>query len=206
MSRSVGIDVDGVLADLNSAVCQLVNGRYGLQLTKADITHWDAVAQLAGMSGNQYTRLMDEVWRNWQSIQSEEPNIPSLLKQLHRRGMTVVIITKRSQASIGDVVAWLDHQRMDYDELVVIRDRHKLEYPIDILVDDSPKAAERAGAFAPRQMLLRSQPWNANLPVLPGNVLRVATLRQAVCRVVDEWSVGACYSNSQPTSSSSSSS
>jgi len=182
---NIGIDVDGVLADANAATLPLVERYTGTHIEKDEITHWDYVSDTTGLSVWHFVRLMGQAWQDFENMPIEEPTVANSLTQLMRRGHHVSIVTQRTRESFPFVCLWLDLHRIPYDDLIFTSGTFdKLMFPIDILVDDSPRIITRAGHIKDKILLLRDQPWNRNVDSLPPNVERVETLAGAVERIL----------------------
>ena len=182
---NIGIDVDGVLADANTATLPLVERYTGKHIEKDEITHWDYVSDVTGISVWHFVRLMGQAWRDFENMPVEEPTVADSLTQLMRRGHHVSIVTQRTRESFPFVCLWLDLHRIPYDDLIFTSGKFdKLMFPIDVLVDDSPRIITRAGYIEDKLLLLRDQPWNRNVDSLPQNVERVQTLAGAVERIL----------------------
>lgn len=184
----VGVDVDGVLADLVGGLAAYVR-RYqpDKSFDPTDVTGWEFLDQRFGRE--QAYALIARVWENWRDyIPLLEPHTKSALRQLHRDGRQhrIVVVTKEGRQTLRHVVAFLDYHLIPYDALVMIGyTGRKLEYPVDCLIDDNPALVEEAGLYPRKTVFLRDQPWNRGL-TLPRNVLRVRSVEETVGLLLGE--------------------
>ncbi len=179
---NIGIDVDGVLADLISAA--LRNSRLS-DFTKKDVTEWDFF-QKHGYSKREQREIFFQVWNWWQdnelSLEYKYPD--KLLKKLMKKHR-ISIITHRDSNTHCSVVSWLNNYNIPYHDLLFVGDGlSKFEFPIDCLIDDSPKTVEEAKNYPNKKLYLVNQSWNKNIIDLPNNVLRVNDLGDAINRVI----------------------
>ena len=179
----VGVDIDGVLADLVEATIKAWNEENpDRQFKVGDWTSWD-VWKIMGNTPKEMHRLMDLGWSRWPDMLPMEPGLRQSLRRLRRVGHTIHIITGRNPGSYLDVVRWLDLHRIPYDSLTfLIKGVDKLEFPVDVLIDDNPNEVLRV-PFG-KQLYLRDQPWNRmtyNLDTaMGGNIKRVSGVREMV--------------------------
>ena len=88
-------------------------------------------------------------------------------------GANVFIISHRARTSHTAVTQWLNKFLIPYDGLVLIEDHiDKLTFPIDILIDDHPRLANRK---TDKKILLVTRPWNKLIENLTSNVFRMNT-------------------------------
>lgn len=181
---NIGIDVDGVLADIHAATLPLVKKYTGTHIEKPDISHWYYVSEEAGIPNWTFIRIMAEAWQDFKNVPLEETGISDSLSQLMRRGHHVTIVTQRTRETFANVCLWLDMHRIPYDDLVFSSGTlDKLTFPIDVLVDDSPRIMHTARHSPEKKLFLRDQPWNRDVTDVPPNAERVSNLAEAVERI-----------------------
>ena len=180
----VGIDVDGVLADLAEALIPLLQRDYGVDVPKEQVVRWDYYETVTGSVGAML-RLMDEAWING-PMPLEEPNLALSLSRLKAPTFHRLILSARTRASHPAVIQWLHEQRIPYDSLTLLGPgQAKLAYPVDILIDDRGSFVEGVQQYPHKFLFLRDQPWNRNISAdLPRNVQRVASLEDAVYSIL----------------------
>ncbi len=184
---NIGIDLDGVLADLVGAAVKEVNLRRGLSLTKEDVKEWSYLVTDLGFTRDEQRRIFNRIWRNHRiSLGLEELDLVRYLGQL-RIGNFITIISHRHIDAHQFVVPWLVERNLLYDSLVFADPgEDKFDYPIEVLIDDHPGMVLKAKKHPEKLLLLRDQPWNKDLTKVlganfgwPSNVERLFSLSQA---------------------------
>ena len=178
----VGVDIDGVLADIEAPILVMLRERHGIEIAREDITRWGYVVEEFGISTSEYLGMMDEAWAQG-DVPLEEPDLAESLRRIKRSGNVVTIITKRTRPSHPAVVRWLHDRGLWYDALVFVWGESKLNYPIDILVDDHPRIVEQAVRHPNKTVFLRDQPWNRSVERFPINAERISSLRYVAERL-----------------------
>ena len=80
MSRSspsrlrIALDLDGVLAETMTAWCQKANQEFGTRLKLDDLDTWASWKKL-GVTKDQFYRLLDEAWDDWENVPPTEPRL-----------------------------------------------------------------------------------------------------------------------------------
>jgi uncharacterized protein len=158
-AKTVGIDVDSVLADVMLVWADEYNLRRNGKITKDSITKWDIPTILPITPDDVYS-YFSHVWsKRWTEIPPTEPDIGAVTKRMHRKGYRVSIITKRERPTVAYVAKWLDFHDIYADDLLFIYDAvPKANYPFDVLIDDAPK--NLVDVVAPKSAILFNQPWN----------------------------------------------
>ena len=143
----IALDVESVLANTNEAVLQSTDKIERQEL----LGEWD----LSDEMWQVYSGVSDAVWRhNPQSIPPEEPMIDKHVKEI-ASGNTLDIVTARQHVD-EQMVWWLDSHGIAYRNFISTPDpKWMMEY--DLFIDDNPKM------FNECRLLLRDQPWNADL-------------------------------------------
>ncbi len=175
----VGVDIDGVLADLATAMTTMMEQETGVKVAKADVNKWDFYVEQLG-SVSKMLALMDEAWRLG-IVPVEEESIAAEMKRLARNSESVSIITARTYDSHPLVVNWLHNHCIRYSNLVFTHlQTDKFDFGIDVLIDDNPKLVGEMAEHPDKLLLLRRQPWNAAVVDLSTNVRPVGSLTEAV--------------------------
>lgn len=181
-SLNVGIDIDGVLADLITPTLELINRKIGTNLSQEDIDHWHALPKKANLTVEEVLALMDQAWVEGK-VGLLEGSAAESLHRLKAAGAHITVISKRTKQSLPAVSSWLLSQNIPFNHLVfMVEDKwmdSKFDYPIHCLMDDSPKAVEKI-RYSFHTLFLRNQPWNSYLTDLPRNVIRVGGIDQMV--------------------------
>ena len=183
----IGVDVDGVLADLIGAIQQwadVYDPANGFKYAEANSwsflkQRWPGDKTLRG-----FRSIIDEVWEDWSTyMQPMEQCLPASLKRLYKspRKHKIAIFTTEPRRNHRSMLAWLEHHKIPYDEVIMSgMSGTKLEYPVDVMIDDNPVLVEDALNYPRKTVLLRDQPWNRDVGELPPNVVRVGSLLEAV--------------------------
>lgn len=161
----IALDVESVLANTNEAVLQSTE-----KIDRSELLgKWD----LSDEMWQVYSGVSDAVWRhNPDSIPPEEPMLDQYTKEL-AEGHTVDIVTARPHVD-EQMVWWLDSHEITY------RNFHSVQFPkyeldYDVYIDDNPDM------FGECHLLLRNQPWNADLDAESSESCdRIYTLEAAV--------------------------
>ncbi len=157
--KTVGIDVDSVLADVMLVWVDEYNKRRNTKITKQDITKWD-IPTVLPITPEEVYEYFSHVWRErWKEIPPTEPAIGDVTERLHRKGYRISVITKRERPTAAYVARWLDLHDIYTDDLLFIYDAvPKANYPFDVLIDDAPR--NLIDVTAPKTAILFNQPWN----------------------------------------------
>ncbi|MDE1860557.1 MAG: hypothetical protein KGH72_02450 [Candidatus Micrarchaeota archaeon] len=157
--KTVGIDVDGVLADSIRIWLQEAEQRFGIKADKEDIVKYDLPGLFNSIDYKDTIDLFRLAWKGHHRIGLEDPAIPSILDNLRDRFR--ICITTASDAETSEVRAWLKNNRIFYDELFHLPtpdDKHRLD-SIDIYIDDHAEVIENVARSGRVGIMLR-QPWN----------------------------------------------
>ena len=174
----IGLDLDGVLADLISETLSIYRLSYRKTVIKSEVTSWDYFLKRRGISTAEQSDLFNRAW-NHSSPRLEEECIPQVLKALKLLGHSITILTHRHKDTHASVFRWISTNQLPYDNLLFLSNKEdKMDYPIDVLVDDHPKTAEKAINHPSKTLLLKSQPWNRNTKITLPNVRRIESLEE----------------------------
>jgi 5'-nucleotidase len=165
----LGVDLDGVCADYESAFRTSVAARLDLDPEGlAPQTIMDAYSEW-GLTFEQFESAHrtavteDRIFRHMEPL----PGVSEALWQLSDAGVGIRIITARllfsgaHETSAADTAYWLDAHRIPYRDLCFISDKPNVG--ADLYVDDSPSnivALREAGKTA----IVFDQPYNRDLP------------------------------------------
>ncbi len=176
----IGIDVDGVLGNVSAAVIAMLREQ-GFAISDDDWADWGMtkLRHQTSMTISDLLDVMDQVW-NARKVELHEHDTVASLYRLIDAGHTITVITKRTPNSRAAVAEWLNNMEIPYEALVFAGQESKLEYPIDVLVDDSPFILEDAVDYPDRKLYLIDRPWNSQASILFNNVKRVRSIAEAV--------------------------
>ena len=122
--KSVGIDVDGVLANIHSPALDIFAKRYGFLTKYNDISNWNYLQERYKISRSQFLAVLDEAWVQWIDVPFVETTIVQDLGLLHH-DFNVVLITKRTRGSLQNVLRWLQFHHFQFNELIFLMSGRK---------------------------------------------------------------------------------
>mgnify|MGYP001565317490 CR=1 FL=1 len=176
---NIGIDVDGVIADLVGSALNLVNSARNTSYTNEDVKEWNFFKNSFKISSKEQTEIFNSCWKNWKSINLVESYVSKFIKDLCYVN-NVLIISHRHKYTYEYIIKFLNYNCIEYNGLILLDNKiQKLSFPIDILIDDSPKEVENSKLLlrsSNKLLLLRNQPWNSDIKDLPDNVIRINSL------------------------------
>ncbi len=153
----IGVDIDGVIADMIGGVLPLINYKLGTSYKVEDWNQWGFIESVSDMSIGELLGLMEVSWEK-EFIKPLEPNIAQTLAQIKRIG-SLIIISKRTYKSHAKVIETLQRWGVKYDGIVLLDgDGEKQDYPIDVLIDDYPKIG-----YSEMPLIVIDQPWNQEI-------------------------------------------
>jgi 5'-nucleotidase len=164
----IGVDLDGVCADYESALRSSVAARRGIdpatlppQVATGSFSEWGLTPETFE-DAHRRAVVEDRIFRTMQPY----PDVAEVLWRLSDAGVWIRIITHRllfnraHEISAADTAWWLDAHRIPYRDLCFIGD--KATVGADLYVDDSPHiiaALREAG----RTAIVFDQPYNQHL-------------------------------------------
>lgn len=160
--KIVGVDVDGVIANLHYRWIELYNQDYGDGLCLEDLKSWDADKwNLKPECGN---KIYDYLRR--QDLYDKVPVIAgarrgvTVLKEL---GYRVVYVTSNARGMTEPKWTWLESHgflpvRVTHSDLIIAHDKSLIN--VDVLIDDKLWNVQ---SF-PRRAILFDSPWNRHNP------------------------------------------
>ena len=171
----IAIDLDGVLAEAMIGWCELYNERHGQSLSLEDIRAWD-VWKLVKIQRDEFFRLLDDAWLQWERIPLTEQDAAEQVKLLHDFG-TVDVVTGRSARTVASAKEWLKAHSIPYDRFVRTESaiaKTRLNY--DVFVDDSPALMQHIASKSTALGILYTRPWNVDtqIPTVVRRVIRWA--------------------------------
>jgi len=169
----IGVDLDGVLAEAMIVWCDLYNKQYGGALRLEDINAWE-VWKTFKIPRDQFFRLLDNAWLDWERMPPTEENVGEQVKLLREFG-TVDIVTGRSFRTVSQAKKWLKAHAVPYDRFVRTESTlAKINLNYDVFIDDSPKLMELIASRSTALGILYTRPWNRDTQ-MPTVVRRVTT-------------------------------
>ena len=173
----VAVDLDGVLAEAMIGWCELYNQRHGKSLSLEDIRAWD-VWKLVKIQRDEFFRLLDDAWLQWERIPVTEQDVGEQIKLLHDFG-TVDVVTGRSARTVASAKEWLRAHSIPYDRFVRTESTlAKIRLDYDVFVDDSPALMRYIASRSTALGILYTRPWNRDtqIPTVVRRVTRWAEI------------------------------
>lgn len=153
----LGIDIDGVLADIHIIACEQGRIRYGVCVEPSDIVCWNHVVRPGlGFSKLVYDVLdQPEVVRRLPVVPGALAGMAEVMGIARELDVEVCIITTRPDSLIEASTAWV-HEHFGPLDVIVTPDKAKY---CDLLIDDYPVNIE-AMWKADKEGILYDRPWN----------------------------------------------
>lgn len=173
----IGVDLDGVLAEAMIVWCDLYNKRYGGNLTFEDIRAWD-VWKLVKIPRDQFFRLLDDAWLEWERMPPTEEDVGEQVKLLREFG-TVDIVTGRSVRTIRQAKEWLKTHSVPYNRFIRTESTlSKIHLDYNVFVDDSPGLMAKIASRSTALGILYTRPWNrdSKMPIVVQRVTKWAEI------------------------------
>lgn len=159
-SRSVGIDLDGVLANQVVGVLPRIEATYGVVLTYDDVVHWRLPIEGAGASTDIAAEIVAaQTTRDYVLAMPVHAGARQMLEAL-ARDFRLVVLTARSGDALEWSIEWLHANDLPFDQLAGSTEAKKSLHGVDALVDDyTGNVAEFLGNASGPAVLV-DQPWN----------------------------------------------
>jgi len=187
----IAVDLDGVLAEAMIGWCELYNQRHGQSLSLEDIRAWD-VWKIVKIERDEFFRILDDVWTQWERIPATEEDVGEQVKLLHEFG-TVDVVTGRSARTVASAKEWLKANSIPYDKFVRTESTlAKIRLDYDVFVDDSPTLMQLIASKSVALGILYTRPWNRDtqIPTVARRVTRWAEVPPIVRAVSTRPRVG----------------
>ena len=172
----IAVDLDGVLAESMFAWCARVNREFGKRLKMEDLDSWSSWNKFS-ISKDDFYRILDESWDEWQKIPPTEPEIAEKVAPIEKFG-DLDIVTGRSKRTVEAARSWVDSQKVRYRRFVRVlgwRDKILLDY--DVYIDDAPDLMPLISRTPTAWGVLYERPWNRSVGNMP-KVLKAKSWRQ----------------------------
>ena len=158
----IAVDLDGVLAESMLVWCDRANKEFGTRVKMEDIDSWSWWKKLP-ISKDDFYRILDESWDEWQAIPPTEPEIAKKVARIEKFG-NLDIVTGRSKRTVEAARSWVDNQKIRYRNFVRVlgwRDKIFLDY--DVYVDDAPDLMPLISQSPRAWGVLYDRPWNRSV-------------------------------------------
>lgn len=179
MSFTLGIDIDGVLADFQSHWANLYDEWFGVKVDRKKLTGWEAWKDVTHFTTEaELWTWVNHVPQFWESM----PTIPGAMGALYQfsaqDGHRPQLITSRHPMTRSNTIEWVKRNLPNTNvlpELHFVASELKGTIDVQVYIDDSPKVIE---ALREKPcVLLFDQPWNRDVET-GGSVHRVRGWRE----------------------------
>jgi len=172
----IAVDLDGVLAESMLVWCERANKEFGTRLRMEDIDSWSWWKRTP-ISKDDFYRILDESWDEWQEIPPTEPEIAGKVARIEKFG-DIDIVTGRSKRTVEAARSWVDSQKVRYRRFVRVlgwRDKIFLDY--DVYIDDAPDLMPLISRSPTAWGVLYERPWNRSVENMP-KILKAKSWRE----------------------------
>ena len=137
-SVRLGIDLDGVVANFTKGWMTYYNRDFGTAFEVADSKRWHDLVELT------HFHHIGEFWRWASDLDGHSiffhletfPGAVEALRDLHREGHQIVIITTKPGFAVEDTHAWLERHDVPRDEVHILANKWTID--CDVYLDDAP--------------------------------------------------------------------
>jgi uncharacterized HAD superfamily protein len=159
---SVGVDLDGVLANQVVGVLPRIAEEYGVELDYEDVDDWRL--PIVPTNGREPTNIADEIV----AAQQDHDYVVSMpvhagaremLDELRER-FRVVVLTARGGDALGWSIEWLQGNELPFDKIAGSIEAQKSLHGVDALVDDYLGNVREFMDETTGPSVLVDQPWN----------------------------------------------
>jgi len=166
----IGMDIDGVIVDLVTAMLPLLSKACGRPVNHRDIYCFDIGKAL------NIERQMQDIWVEVYSsdiLQTAPPIKDAIVDLNELKGHIIWLITQRPRSAKKDTEQWLRDKKIKYENLEFVSGvtKHLVANDFDVFLEDNLEQA-CAIAEAGTDSLLLDQPWNQSY-ALPQRCRRV---------------------------------
>ena len=162
----IAVDLDGVLAESMLVWCERANKEFGTRLKMDDLDSWSSWKKFP-ISKDDFYRILDESWDEWQEIPPTEPEIGEKVARIEKFG-DLDIVTGRSKRTVEAARSWVDSQKIRYHRFVRVlgwRDKILLDY--NVYIDDAPDLMPQISRSPTAWGVLYERPWNRSVGDMP---------------------------------------
>lgn len=156
----IAVDVDGVLAEQAIPVLQKIKEKYGISLSKEQITEWDyRIGDTDVKTEIELAEMEEDFVRSMLPIEGCREALELLARTFH-----VVVATSRHPMTDSWTKEWLSTNGIKYHHLINTHAEGKSLPEVQILIDDYVGNIQEfvTSGSNSRQAILFSQPWNTD--------------------------------------------
>lgn len=170
--KSIGIDIDGVIADSQPVIITKLNQNFGKNYTLADFVNFKPKKMFGISRKSLDSFIMD---RELEIITETVP-IPGAIETLKELSGShkIHLVSARTPLYTGQTISWLDKYNVPYDHLRLLGQHDKrgacLDLCVDLFIEDNKKNAIQVSSCGIPVLLLNA---TYNRGRLPDMVTRV---------------------------------
>jgi 5'(3')-deoxyribonucleotidase len=173
---TIGVDLDGVLADQIDGVLPRLKERYGIELTYEDVIHWRLPVGPSDIATEIVEALAE---RDYVESMPVHVGAVAMLDDLGAH-FNVVVLTAREGKTLDWSRAWLSNNGLKFDQIVGSTEAKKSRHGVAALVDDYHGNVDEFLRNTRGAAVLVDQPWNRDErtslePYVAAGRLRVVT-------------------------------
>lgn len=164
----LAVDIDGVILDMVSKVCEIYNKSFKTTYTKDDVKKWEFFRDWNITEESMYD-IFYQVYENSMSLRLIDKRAPQVLRNLSEK-YQADLVTARNVKFESNLLERLDSlnimKGIQYSDLVHVDEKPydlKLQLSYDILIDDNPNLATVIDTYPGKKLLLYNQPWNQHV-------------------------------------------
>lgn len=181
----IKIDVDGVIRDIITAMCDIYNERFNCDLNPTDVTDYDInlnFPKIYRQTGKQPTEYFfkDNAELIFNTVSRPFDGVKEAIDSLRNNGHKVVIVTWQfNLENIKHTLEFLDRYSIQYDDICFTHDKWMIKG--DYLIDDNP--AFIMDKRDSSKKIVIDTPYNRNIPEIHK---RCTSLESATQYILDK--------------------
>lgn len=179
----VKIDVDGVIRDIISAMCDIYKKEFGKRVSARSIVEYDInrsfpdIKKRTGKLPSEYF-FTDNADKIFETVSKPFNGVKEAIDKLRRNGHKVVIVTWQfSLKNIKHTLDFLEMYNIRYDDICFTRDKWMIKG--DYLIDDNPEFI--LDKRDKSKKIVVDTPYNRNISK---RYTRVSSLKDAVNYII----------------------
>jgi 5'(3')-deoxyribonucleotidase len=153
---TVGVDVDGVLANQIQGMLPKIRMRLGIQLCYEDVTEWRLPLGESNIAREIETAFDDSDYVIGMPVHS---GARAFVDEIYSNNRIVMLTARPPQTRVW-TLQWLQNHGFSFDELVNVKEEKKSFYRSDVLIDDYIGNITEYLKNTRGTAVLVDQPWN----------------------------------------------
>lgn len=166
----IGIDIEGVLADIHTLFIKKYNLGYQTKFRIEDITNWSLENTKIGIKDKEFAEFVRELWHNhWNEIPMIEEDAAEKLRTFSKFCeiciATNCVALDGRNAKLGEtnLLKWMEKYGLFYNRFIPLgMGKNKADLEYDYLIDDNPFLVEEMKKRK-KFMFLYNRPWNKDI-------------------------------------------